>query len=312
MTETMRGTDSADQDGRLTSPSRLRRLLGKYGVTPNKRLGQNFLVDENHLRRICELAELSDRHRVLEIGAGAGTLTQALAARAAQVCAIEYDRRLLPVLRETLQGCQNVRLIHGDALALDLEALMRKTQKMDAGRDARVVANLPYYLTTPLLFKLLEGRQVWDRLVVMVQREVAERITAQPGGKEYGALSVAVQYCGRPRLVAAVPPTAFFPKPEVASSVIVVDLGRERETESDPTAFFAIVRAAFGQRRKTLDNALAAALELNLTKREARGILAEAGIDAGRRAETLSVAEFQDITRAFLRVSAETSMEGRD
>ncbi|MGI6547330.1 MAG: 16S rRNA (adenine(1518)-N(6)/adenine(1519)-N(6))-dimethyltransferase RsmA [Bacillota bacterium] len=277
---------------KLTSPTQLKRLLDRHGVSLNKRLGQNFLVDENHLRRICQLADLDPDRRVLEIGAGAGTLTRALAELAGAVWTIEYDRHLLPVLAETLHGLDNVHLVHGDALALDLETLVS-----GGGRAARVVANLPYYITSPLLFKLLAGWRTWDRIVVMVQREVAERIVAAPGGKDYGALSVAVGLAGQARLMAHVPANAFFPRPDVSSSVVLIDLYQCPEQAIDREIFFALVRSAFRQRRKTLGNSLSAAKELGLSKHQVNAMLMNAGVDPARRAETLTVAEFKAIAQ---------------
>ncbi len=276
----------------LTAPSRVRALLARHGLRPDRRRGQHFLVDANVLAKILAAAELREEDRVLEIGPGLGTVTRELAARAERVVAVEVDRRLLPVLEETLSGLDNVTVVAGDALRVDLDALCPG----DPG-SWKVVANLPYYLTGPLVARLLTlgargGRPPgrFGRLVVMVQEEVAARLVAAPGSEAYGAFSVLVQYHATAEAVARVSPNCFYPPPEVVSAVVRLEARREPPVAAEPRALFAVVRAAFGQRRKSLRNALSSGL--GLAPREVEEALRAAGIAPGRRGETLSLAEF--------------------
>lgn len=260
-------------------------LLREFGIRPRKRFGQNFLVDENILSKIVEAAQLAPSDVVLEVGPGLGALTAALAARAAQVVAVELDRDLLPVLQATVGEVPNLRLVQGDILDLSLDDLLPPEAK-----EFKVVANLPYYITSPVLLKFLNAARPWTRLVLMVQREVAERLIAPPGSKEYGSLTISVQFFAEARVVARAPRTAFFPPPEVDSAVVALAArpepfppGRLRDT------FFSVVRAGFNQRRKTLRRALSGG---GFSGSAVEAALAEAAIDGGRRAETLDLLEF--------------------
>jgi 16S rRNA (adenine1518-N6/adenine1519-N6)-dimethyltransferase len=275
---------------RLVNPSVTREIVQRHGFHFKKSLGQNFLIDPNILEQIVEAADLSEADGVLEIGPGIGTLTQALAESAGQVVAIEKDGRLLPILRETLASYPNVQIHHADVLETDLHALF---EDYFLGKKTSVVANLPYYVTTPIIMKLLEERLPLHHIVVMVQREVAERMTAEPGGKEYGALSVAVQYYTDPRVICRVPRTVFIPQPQVDSVVILLRVREQpRVYVSDPDYFFSVVRASFAQRRKTLLNNLQQNLPNRLPRERITEVLEEIGIDPARRGETLSIQEF--------------------
>ncbi len=262
-------------------------ILRAFGLQISKRLGQNFLVDEAVVDAIVAAAGVQAGEAVLEIGPGIGTLTQGLLEAGAKVVAVELDQRLVRVLGETLAGYDGVRVVHGDILKIDISREM-------ATAPFKVIANLPYYITTPILMLLLEQRLPISVLVTMVQKEVAQRMVASPGGKDYGALSVAVQYYTVPEIVLTVPPRAFIPAPAVESAVIRCSV-RERPpvAVADEAAFFRVVKAAFGQRRKTLANALkAAGIEA--------AVLAAAGVDGGRRGETLSLAEFAAVANAWV------------
>ena len=261
-----------------------RHILNKFKLRAVKGLGQNFLIDAGAVQRIVEAAEISAGDEVLEIGAGIGTLTQGLLEAGAKVTAVELDKKLPAVLKETLAGYENFRLVEGDVLKINLAELMP--------RKFKVVANLPYYITTQILLTLLEKNLPVIKIVTMVQREVAERMTAAPGSKIYGALSVAVQFRSEPRIAFEVPPESFLPPPEVTSAVVVCDV-RKPPFEVDEEFFTRVVRAAFAQRRKTLINSLAGA------GFDREKILAS-GIDVKRRAETLSLEEFARLSN-FLR-----------
>ena len=262
-------------------------ILKKFHLRASKKLGQNFLIDANIVREIVEAAELGENDRVLEIGPGIGTLTQGLAETGAEVTAVELDKRLPDILAKTLEGYTNVRIVPGDILQTDILALM-------GSESFKVAANLPYYITTPIIMSLLEQHLPITDLVTMVQKEVAERMIAKPGSKTYGALSVAVQYYTEPRIVADVPPKSFIPAPEVNSVVIACKVRQEPPVKTvDEKMFFKVVRAAFGQRRKTLQNALGA---LGIDKAKLQEILAKVQIDGKRRGETLSLQEFADLS----------------
>lgn len=265
-------------------------ILKTFGIHTSKKLGQNFLVDENVVSNIVAAAAVSATDTVMEIGPGIGTLTQGLAESGANVVAVELDQRLVEVLAKTLDGYENVRIIHGDILRIDIpREISAKTYK--------VVANLPYYITTPIIMRLLEQKLPIELLVTMVQKEVAERMVAAPGGKDYGALSVAVQYYSEPEIMFTVPPAAFIPSPAVESAVIRCKVRTEPpvKVQSEKT-FFRVVRAAFSQRRKTLANTLKAA---GIPAPDVKIILIQAGIDGMRRGETLALAEFASIADAW-------------
>ena len=265
-------------------------ILKVFHLRASKKLGQNFLIDAAVVRGIVEAAELQEGERVLEIGPGIGTLTQGLAESGAQVTAVELDKKLPAVLAETLKGYENVRIVQGDILKTDIRELM-------GDAPFKVAANLPYYITTPILMALLEQRLPIRKIVTMVQKEVAERMIAPPGSKTYGALSVAVQYYTAPEIVLDVPPKSFIPAPEVDSVVIACKVRDEPPvTVRDEKLFFRVVKAAFGQRRKTLSNALKGA---GFLKDEVQEALEKAGIEAARRGETLSLEEFAQLADAF-------------
>ena len=277
----------------LASPDVVRYVVKRFGLRMNKRLGQNFLVRRSVVDAIAEAADLQPQEPVLEIGPGIGTLTQALAESDAAVTAVELDEHLLPVLAATLEHYPNVKVVHGDILRIDIEELM------GAG-PFKVCANLPYYITTPIIMKLLEQRLPITRLVVMVQKEVAERMTAAPGSKIYGALSVSVQYYTKPSIILDIPPKAFLPPPEITSAVVALDV-REKPPVSvlEEKRFFQVVKAGFSQRRKTFANTLRAA---GLAREQVEAILASADIDGKRRGETLSLEEFARVADAWTKM----------
>lgn len=261
-------------------------MLRAYGIRPRRRLGQHFLISRPVLDRLLEIAELSGREGVLEIGAGIGTLTTALAASARRVTAVEFDAALLPALRHAVSAFANAEVVPGDAMTLDLLPL---AAALPAPR--RCVSNLPYNIASPLIMRLLEGRLGLDRLVVTVQQEVAARLAAAPGGRDYGALSVAVQYRAAASVVMRIPPSAFYPPPEVDSAIVLLEVRPGPAVPvSDEALFFRVVRGAFAQRRKTLRNTLAASLALAPATVESAA--RAAGIDPRRRGETLDLAEF--------------------
>ena len=266
---------------KIADVSATRHILKTFGLRASKRLGQNFLIDSNVVKAIVAAAEISAGEEVLEIGPGIGTLTQGLLEAGAKVTAVELDKKLPAVLAETLAGYENFKLVQGDILKVDLAELMPAPFK--------VVANLPYYITTQILLALLEKKLPITKIVTMVQREVAERMTAAPGSKTYGAMSVAVQFRAEVRVAFYVPPEKFLPKPEVTSSVVVCDVRESPVEVADEEFFIRVVRGAFGQRRKTLANSLAGA---GFQREKILQALAAAGISAERRAETLSIEEF--------------------
>lgn len=257
-----------------------------------KKLGQNFIIDPGVIAGIAEAAEIDRRDVVVEIGPGMGSLTQKLAEQAGQVLAIELDQSLIPILRQSLADYDNLTIVQGDALKVDYNALLTPLfQQGDYRSGFVVVANLPYYITTPITMNLLEGSYPWRRLVLMVQKEVARRMQARPGSKEYGALSIGVQYRASAHIAMHIPPTVFLPRPAVDSAVIVLErLERPAVAVQDEKVFFRLVAAAFGQRRKTLSNSLSGGLRLE--KAHVEAALAEAEIDGTRRGETLTLEEF--------------------
>ncbi len=290
---------------KLTSPRVLQDLLRRHDFRVKKKLGQNFLVDANILDKIIRSLAPAGEHRVLEIGPGVGTLTRVLARKANHVVALELDLELFPVLEETLRGCSNITLVHGDAAKTDLGRLM---ETAPGAGPVVVVGNLPYYATTPIIFNFLGGSLSWERAVFMVQKEVAQRMVARPGTKEYGALTVTISYYTEVETAAVVSPDSFYPRPEVESAVIRLD--RRAKTPGawvDSFSFSQVVRAAFAYRRKTLENALTRYPGLGLKKSLVRPLLVAAGIEPSRRGETLSVEEFTELAFAlgpFLRRTA--------
>ena len=274
----------------IASPQVTQHILNRFKLRADKKLGQNFLIDENVVHQIVAAAELSEADTVLEVGPGIGTLTQGLAESKARVVAVELDTRLLPVLATTLNGYDNVRVVHGDILKVNI-------MEEVGAPSFKVCANLPYYITTPIIFALLEKRLPMERLVAMVQKEVAERMAAQPGGKEYGALSVAIQYYTEPEIAFIVPPTSFIPAPAVESAVIVCKRRVKPPVEvCDEGLFFRVVKAAFSLRRKMLSNSLK---NMGIKSEQVAKWLELAGVDGKRRAETLSLEDFAKLTNSF-------------
>ena len=274
----------------IASPQVTQHILNRFKLRADKKLGQNFLIDENVVHQIVAAAELSEADTVLEVGPGIGTLTQGLAESKARVVAVELDTRLLPVLATTLNGYDNVRVVHGDILKVNI-------MEEVGAPSFKVCANLPYYITTPIIFALLEKRLPMERLVAMVQKEVAERMAAQPGGKEYGALSVAIQYYTEPKIAFIVPPTSFIPAPAVDSAVIVCKRREKPPVEvCDEGLFFRVVKAAFSLRRKMLSNSLK---NMGIKSEQVAKWLELAGADGKRRAETLSLEDFAKLTNSF-------------
>ncbi|KAB2489579.1 16S rRNA (adenine(1518)-N(6)/adenine(1519)-N(6))-dimethyltransferase RsmA [Priestia endophytica] len=285
----------------IATPSRTNEILKKYGFTFKKSLGQNFLIDPNILTSIVRYAELGDKKGAIEIGPGIGALTEHLARTAKKVVAFEIDQRLLPILDETLAPYDNVEVLNQDVLKADLKSVL---EEQFAGiEDIMVVANLPYYVTTPILMKLLEEELPLEGIVVMLQKEVGDRISAKPGTKSYGSLSVAIQYYSEPETVMTVPKTVFNPQPNVDSSVIRLKMRKTPPVKLDDSAyFFTVVRACFGQRRKTILNNLTNNLEDGKKyKKEIEEALQSTNIDPKRRGETLTIEEFALLSNTLKR-----------
>lgn len=267
----------------------VRYIVNRFGLRMNKKLGQNFLIRHDVVADIADAAELDETTPVLEIGPGIGTLTQALAETGAPITAVELDDKLLPVLDKTLEHYDNVRIVHGDILRVDIEDIMEH-------QPFTVCANLPYYITTPIIMKLLEKKLPIKRIVVMVQKEVAERMVAVPDHKIYGALSVAVQYYTEPEILFDIPPRAFMPAPEVTSAVVAMNVRDIPPVDVDEKKFFAVVKSAFQQRRKTFQNTLKLT---GMTKDQIEQVLTMSQIDGKRRGETLSLDEFAAVANAW-------------
>lgn len=274
----------------LGNPQNTIAVLQKYQFHFQKKFGQNFLIDPHVLERIVEAAGITKEDFVLEIGPGIGTMTQYLCECAGAVAAVEIDRNLIPILQDTLSAYENVTIINEDILKVDIAAL---SQEQNGGRPIKVVANLPYYITTPIIMGLLESHVPIDSITVMVQKEVADRMQQGPGSKEYGALSLAVQYYARPEIVANVPPNCFMPRPGVGSAVIRLTRHEAPPVEvSDEKFMFSIIRASFNQRRKTLANGLHNSGAVSLSKEVIEECIRELGYPANIRGEALSLAEF--------------------
>ncbi|WP_276357713.1 16S rRNA (adenine(1518)-N(6)/adenine(1519)-N(6))-dimethyltransferase RsmA [Cohnella caldifontis] len=281
----------------IAAAGRTKEIIRKHGFTFKKSLGQNFLIDGNILDKIIAAAGLDGTKGALEIGPGIGALTERLAQAAGTVVALEIDNRLIPILEDVMSPYGNVNVVHADVLKTDLRRVWADYFADVSG--VSVVANLPYYVTTPIVMKLLEEKLPVDRIVVMVQKEVAERMAAKPGGKDYGSLSIAVQYYCEPELVASVPSGAFVPAPNVDSAVIrLTKRAAPAVSVPDEDRFFRVVHAAFAQRRKTIANNLAA-ISGKERKAELTALLAEIGIAPERRAETLSLEEFARLDAAL-------------
>ena len=277
----------------LGNPQNTIAVLQKHQFTFQKKFGQNFLIDKNVLEKILRAAEITREDCVLEIGPGIGTMTQLLAERAGKVVAVEIDRNLIPILEETLSPYSNVTVINEDILKLDVEEAIRVRGE---GRPVKVVANLPYYITTPIIMSLLEGGAPLESITVMVQKEVADRMQAGPGTKDYGALSLAVQYYAKPEVVANVPPNCFIPRPNVGSAVVRMDRYGTPPVQVEERKLFAIIRAAFNQRRKTLANSLGNAGELGISKERTGEALERMGLPVTVRGEALSLEQFAELS----------------
>ncbi|MBM7646473.1 16S rRNA (adenine1518-N6/adenine1519-N6)-dimethyltransferase [Scopulibacillus daqui] len=276
-------------------------VIKKHQFSFKKSLGQNFLVDENILKKIVSAAALTPNSGVIEIGPGAGALTQFLAEQADKVVAFEIDQRLKPILAETLKDKANVKVYYEDILKADLKQVIEK--EFTKNDDIMVVANLPYYVTTPILMKLLTDQLPIRGIVVMIQKEVADRLEAKPGEKSYGSLSIAVQYLSDPKVVMTVPKTVFIPQPNVDSSVIRLNIREQKKVNvEDEDFFFKVVRASFAQRRKTLMNNLLNNLFTKEKKEALNNVMSEINIDPKRRGETLSIEEFAKLSDALMKI----------
>ncbi|MBF7097809.1 16S rRNA (adenine(1518)-N(6)/adenine(1519)-N(6))-dimethyltransferase RsmA [Alkalibacter mobilis] len=283
---------------RLTSPRTIEEILKRHGFTMNKRFGQNFLTDENIVNKIIDSGEITKEDTVLEIGPGIGTMTRPLCDRAKSVIAVEIDRMLIPILKENLSDKTNLILLNEDIMKLDIK---NEIEKLGV-KSFKVVANLPYYITTPIIMGLLEKNLPIESITVMIQKEVAERITAKPGGKDYGALTVACGYYTDPTLAFVVPSTVFFPRPKVDSAVINMKVRKEEMMEPlEKKVFFSVVKAAFANRRKTLLNSLSNNLPIG--KDKVKEILEVSEIQENRRAETLDFDDFSRLAKAYINIT---------
>lgn len=274
----------------LGNPKNTIEIIQKYEFMFQKKFGQNFLIDTHVLEKIVSAAGITKEDCVLEIGPGIGTMTQYLAESAGQVVAVEIDKNLIPILGETLAGYDNVTVINEDILKVDIKSL---ADQYNGGRPIKVVANLPYYITTPIIMGLLESSVPIDNITVMVQKEVADRMKEGPGSKDYGALSLAVQYYAEPEIVANVPPNCFIPRPNVGSAVIRLTRYQKTPVQvNDPALMFRIIRASFNQRRKTLQNGLNNSPELPYSKEQVAAAIEEMGLSPSVRGEALSLEQF--------------------
>ena len=275
---------------KLSNPKETIQVLQKHEFQFKKKFGQNFLIDPHVLDKIVDAAQITKDDFVLEIGPGIGTLTQYLCENARQVLAVEIDDKLIPILKETLQPYDNVEVLHGDILKQDIQQI---ADTYNDGKPIKVVANLPYYITTPIIMELFESHVPLANVTVMVQKEVADHMKAEPGTKDYGALSLAVQYYAKPYIAAFVPPNCFMPRPNVGSAVIRLDcLARVPVEVHNEKLMFRLIRASFNQRRKTLQNGIANSAELSFTKEQAARAIEQAGFDVRIRGEKLGLEEF--------------------
>lgn len=283
---------------KIYSPKAIGQMKNKYGFKFSKSLGQNFLTDGNIIEKIVEASGATEDDLVIEIGPGMGVLTQVASQMAGHVVAIEIDESLIPILKENLRDCENVQVINQDVLKTDINEIVERYRREFGIKGVKVIGNLPYYITTPIIMKLLKDKVPADSITIMLQKEVADRIKAAPGTKTYGAISVAVQYYGTVDGVLKVPKEAFVPQPKVDSAVIRINLSEKRQVEvEDEELYFQVVKAGFSMRRKTLSNSLTNLKDIN--KEEIVRALSDAGIDPTRRAETLSFEEFAKLTDAI-------------
>ena len=278
----------------LGNPKNTIEIIQKYEFMFQKKFGQNFLIDTHVLEKIISSAGVTKEDCVLEIGPGIGTMTQYLAENARQVVAVEIDKNLIPILGETLEGYDNVTVINEDILKVDIKEI---AEKYNDGRPIKVVANLPYYITTPIIMGLFESGVPIDNITVMVQKEVADRMQEGPGSKDYGALSLAVQYYAEPEIVAIVPPNCFIPRPNVGSAVIRLTRHKEMPVKvKDAEHMFRIIRASFNQRRKTLQNGLNNSPEIPYSKEKILAAIEQMGLPATVRGEALSLEQFAQLS----------------
>lgn len=286
-----------DKMEKLSNPQKTIEVLQKYNFSFQKKFGQNFLIDPHVLDKIIAAAEITKDDFVLEIGPGIGTLTQYLAEAAREVVAVEIDSTLIPILEDTLSAYDNVSVINEDVLKVDLRKL---AEERNGGKPIKVVANLPYYITTPIIMSLFESHVPLKSLTVMVQKEVALRMQAGPGTKDYGALSLAVQYYASPYLAANVPPNCFMPRPNVGSAVIRLTRFEETPVQvKDEKLLFRLIRASFNQRRKTLQNGLVNSQELDFTKEQVAATIAMLGVSPSVRGEALTLEQFAALANAL-------------
>ena len=291
----------------LGNPQETIAVLQKYGFHFQKKFGQNFLIDTHVLDKIIAAAEIGPDDFVLEIGPGIGTMTQYLAEAARKVTAVEIDKNLIPILTDTLSAYPNVTILNEDILKVDIAALVKEK---NGGKPIKVVANLPYYITTPIIMGLFESEVPLESVTVMVQKEVAERMQTGPGSKEYGALSLAVQYYAKPYIVANVPPNCFMPRPAVGSAVIRLTRYETKPVEvKDAKFMFKLIRASFNQRRKTLQNSLYNAGELQITKENVVKALETMGLPASIRGEKLDLEQFARLSDLLM---GETTMKNKE
>ena len=281
----------------LGNPKNTIEIIQKYEFMFQKKFGQNFLIDTHVLEKIISAAGITKNDCVLEIGPGIGTMTQYLAENAGHVVAVEIDRNLIPILGETLAAWDNVTIINEDILKVDIKKL---AEEHNGGRPIKVVANLPYYITTPIIMGLFESNVPIDNITVMVQKEVADRMQVGPGSKDYGALSLAVQYYAEPYIVANVPPNCFIPRPNVGSAVIRLTRHKEMPVQvADPKLMFRLIRASFNQRRKTLQNGLNNAPDVSFTKEQIVAAIESLGVPATIRGEALDLQQFAQLANYF-------------
>ena len=282
----------------LGNPQNTIAVLQKYNFTFQKKFGQNFLIDTHVLDKIIDSAQITKDDLVLEIGPGIGTMTQYLACAARKVVAVEIDKALIPILEDTLSDYDNARVINNDVLKVDIAKL---AEEENGGKPIKVVANLPYYITTPIIMGLFENHVPIKRITVMVQKEVADRMQTGPGSKDYGALSLAVQYYAKPEIVANVPPNCFMPRPKVGSAVIRLTRHQNPPVQAkDEKLMFRISRASFNQRRKTLANGLKNSQELQFTKEQVEQAITECGLPLNIRGEALTLEQFAALADIFV------------
>ena len=274
-----------------------RQMMKKYGIAPKKKFGQNFLIDESVLENIVENAEITMNDFVIEIGPGLGNLTKRLCEKAGHVVVIEIDKEMVEILKAEYSYIHNLEIIEADVMKIDLKEVVAKAN----GKNVKVVANLPYYITTPILMKLLEEEPGLDLIEIMVQKEVADRICAEPTGRDFGAITVAVNYYAEPRYMETVPSNAFLPPPAVDSAVMRLDILKKPKVQVDKKLFFEIVKASFAMKRKTLLNSLGSAGIRGINKEKLAKILEDLEIDLNCRAERLSLENFAAIANAYER-----------